>query len=342
MFTQKLVVEAQILRLNVTEPDQVLDKLAAALGTTSREGYLLVPKDKGKGYLKTLDLGNSLGMMIRDCEFNAMLQINRNFNHHPYDMILLSFNNIFHSSSAGTSETCVQNLPTVQIGNLKLNLEMFYPSHTKFSSIVLTIYASDLAVLLGNHVENSILKSILDNELPVLFEEIITPNIHKIALEITGSNIPPTLQTLYYRLKAQELICLVFAELLKRERMPMQAVNEIDAEKVYMVRALVLTNLSTPPVLQDLSREAGMSRSKLNRLFKQIFGESIFNYYQSFRMKEAARLLKERKLSVSQVGYALGFSNLGHFTRVFEDHIGMKPKKYSVQPRSGSNQTEIG
>ncbi|UZJ63155.1 helix-turn-helix domain-containing protein [Sphingobacterium sp. KU25419] len=46
-------------------------------------------------------------------------------------------------------------------------------------------------------------------------------------------------------------------------------------------------------------------------------------------MQEAARLLREERLSVSEVGYQLGFSNLGHFTKVFEAVIGVKPKKYS-------------
>jgi AraC-like DNA-binding protein len=48
------------------------------------------------------------------------------------------------------------------------------------------------------------------------------------------------------------------------------------------------------------------------------------------RMQEAARLLKEKRLTVSEVGYRLGFTNLSHFSRVFEEHIGMKPKKYST------------
>jgi len=72
-----------------------------------------------------------------------------------------------------------------------------------------------------------------------------------------------------------------------------------------------------------------MSPSKLKRLFKQIFGNSIFSYYQEFRIQEAARLLKEEKLSVSDAGYRMGFTNLSHFSRVFEEHLGMKPKQYS-------------
>ncbi len=47
-------------------------------------------------------------------------------------------------------------------------------------------------------------------------------------------------------------------------------------------------------------------------------------------MQEGARLLKEEGHSVSEVGYKLGFSNLSHFTRVFNKHIGMKPKQYSL------------
>ena len=91
----------------------------------------------------------------------------------------------------------------------------------------------------------------------------------------------------------------------------------------------MLEHLETPPVIKELAVGAHIGPSKLKRLFKQVFGSSIFNYYQVFRMKEAARLLKEEKLSVSEVGYRLGFTNLSHFSRVFNDHIGMKPKQYS-------------
>jgi AraC-like DNA-binding protein len=46
-------------------------------------------------------------------------------------------------------------------------------------------------------------------------------------------------------------------------------------------------------------------------------------------MQEAARLLKANELSVSEVGYQTGFSNLSHFSRTFEKYIGMKLKRYA-------------
>ena len=56
---------------------------------------------------------------------------------------------------------------------------------------------------------------------------------------------------------------------------------------------------------------------------------AVSEYYLAALIIEAARLLREARLSVSEVGYEMGFSNLSHFTRVFEQYIGMKPKKYS-------------
>lgn len=69
-----------------------------------------------------------------------------------------------------------------------------------------------------------------------------------------------------------------------------------------------------------------MSESKMNRLFKQIFGNSIYNYCQTLGMNEAAYLTKEEQITISELGCRLGFTNLSHFIRIFERHIGLKPK----------------
>ena len=88
--------------------------------------------------------------------------------------------------------------------------------------------------------------------------------------------------------------------------------------------------MDQPPRLEDMVVFSAMSKSKLQTLFKQVFGNSLYNYYQSFRMRQAAEMLRADKLSVSEVGYRMGFSNLSHFTRMFEKHIGEKPKKYAT------------
>ena len=125
------------------------------------------------------------------------------------------------------------------------------------------------------------------------------------------------------------MIYLLFVELLKREKTDVASLNINDIQTIYKIRNNLLTQLNNPPDVSALASEAKFSKSKLMRLFRQIFGTGIFQYYQAFRMQEAARLLQAKQYSVSEVGYQMGFENLSHFTRVFEKHIGKKPKKYS-------------
>jgi len=103
------------------------------------------------------------------------------------------------------------------------------------------------------------------------------------------------LQNVYYRIKAEEIVCLLFAELFKRENSPVQNLNENDVVIIYQIRDKILQQLDVPPLLSDLAIQAGMSESKLKKLFKQIFGNSSFNYYQSFRMKGGCTIIKGKK-----------------------------------------------
>jgi AraC-like DNA-binding protein len=323
-----------MLEIQLNTPIGLLPALAELIGAKIENGILQIPEDKGKGYIRGFMLGSTIGMMLRDCELNDDLLVRRQGSPNAPERIVILFNNVFNSKYGIENHTdqfsVINDLPSVQIGKGKMNFETLHPRKAKFRSLMLAIDAANLKELLGQNEENIILKNILTNEHPLLFEELVSPQIQKVVSEIIDVTIPETLQNFYFKIKAEELICLLFAELLKRENTPVHALNELDVQKIYQIRDFMLSTLDIPPVLSELATKAGMSESKLKRLFKQIFGNSLFNYYQNFRMKEAARLLKEHKLSVSEVGFRMGFINLSHFTKVFEEHIGMKPKKFST------------
>ena len=135
----------------------------------------------------------------------------------------------------------------------------------------------------------------------------------------------------FMRVKAEELICKLLIELEKREEKSLYALNIRDIETIYKIKEQILKYPETPPLIMELAVSAGMSPTKLKRLFKQIFGDSIFSYYQHFRIKQAAVLLKEKNLSVATVGYILGFTNLSHFSKIFKEHTGTTPKKYAMK-----------
>lgn len=220
-------------------------------------------------------------------------------------------------------------MPSVLIATSRINTDDIISIHTNTATINIEVDADYLNGLFDTPEKSSILQSLLQNTQPLLFEQIIYPFLQRIVDEIVTEKIDETFELFFLRIKAEELICRLLMELSKRQEEHLYGLNSCDIQTIYKVKEQILNHLGTPPVIKELATFANMSPTKLKRLFKQIFGDSIFRYYQGFRMKEAARLLKEKQLSVSDVGYELGFTNLSHFSRVFKEHIGMKPKQYT-------------
>jgi len=106
------------------------------------------------------------------------------------------------------------------------------------------------------------------------------------------------------------------------------SIDQADLKKMDKLLEFLLADLSLIPHLKNLSREIGISLTKMKYLFRLMFHDSIYNYYQKARMQEAARLLINN--TVSETGYALGFSNLSHFGRLFEKHFQLKPKRFKI------------
>jgi len=88
-------------------------------------------------------------------------------------------------------------------------------------------------------------------------------------------------------------------------------------------------HLSDPEYnIEVMTGEVGLSRAQLHRKMKEMTGMSTADFIRNIRMKEAARLLKENKINVTQVAYEVGFNNQGHFSTVFKKYYGVTPSEY--------------
>jgi AraC-like DNA-binding protein len=174
-----------------------------------------------------------------------------------------------------------------------------------------------------------VVASVLEAKENFIFETGVSQEIIRCASDFLHQPIPESMESQFYKLKCEELLCYIFTILMQREAVPVSAMHIHDIKAIYAVKAHLQSSFDQPPHISALAREAGMSAPKLRKLFKQTFGKGIFEYYQSGRMQKAAQLLREKRLTVSEVGYRIGFTNLSHFSRVFEQYFGVKPKKYS-------------
>ena len=77
--------------------------------------------------------------------------------------------------------------------------------------------------------------------------------------------------------------------------------------------------------------EAGISRSHLHRKMKEMTGLTVHDFIQNIRMEQAARLLTEQKINITQVAYAVGYSSQPSFSAAFRKHFGVSPTEYINQ-----------
>ncbi|MCK5147937.1 helix-turn-helix transcriptional regulator [bacterium] len=83
--------------------------------------------------------------------------------------------------------------------------------------------------------------------------------------------------------------------------------------------------------VENLSREAGYSRSQLHRRLKSITGHSTSHLILSRRLLLAKKLLKEAPLSVAQIAQQSGFGTHSYFTMCFRKVYGITPSGYVRQ-----------
>ena len=95
------------------------------------------------------------------------------------------------------------------------------------------------------------------------------------------------------------------------------------------IAAYIRANYAGELSLTVLSRRFGLSESCLSRKFKQITGMGLSEYITNVRIHNAARLLKEERLTVSQVAFRCGYNDSNYFAAVFKKNKGITPLKYA-------------
>ena len=97
-------------------------------------------------------------------------------------------------------------------------------------------------------------------------------------------------------------------------------------------RSLILANINENLKITDLAGLLCVSPDHLSRQFKKETGQSILDYIQSQKTKEAIRLLKYTNVSLVTIAHRLGYSSQGQFTSKFKKSTGITPAKYRLSP----------
>lgn len=286
----------------------------------------------GEGMLRHADLHyhKSFDFFPELVMFFASYTVNKTFTRKTVAPVHIKDSICFFFKNVSGNDRKRQENPTIRAFPSTYTYTSTFKKDPRSVQIVAVIISAEyLKGYLKNDAEQ--FRYLFDTSYDFIIEEIMTDDIVRTINDIVNKDAPPNLEDFHYKLKAMELIFHLFKSLRKRENSVHQKLSHKDISAIYKVRDKILSSFSQASSIDELKQIAGMNELKMRKIFTQVFGMGIYDYYQHFRMQEAARLLREEKLSVSEVGYQIGFENLSHFSRTFEKYIGKKPKKYSAE-----------
>ncbi len=108
--------------------------------------------------------------------------------------------------------------------------------------------------------------------------------------------------------------------------------HQIEDAFLKKVREIIEAHLSDAEFgTEELCKAIGMSKSQLYRKLKALTNRSIGLYIRSIRLHHALELLKTMDLTISEIAYEVGFTNLSYFSRVFTEEFGERPSFYKQQ-----------
>lgn len=80
--------------------------------------------------------------------------------------------------------------------------------------------------------------------------------------------------------------------------------------------------------IEDMAREAGMSTAHFSRMFKQVLGDSPYQFVMDYRVEQAKKMLADRERPLIEIALACGFADQPHFNRVFKRLTGQTPREF--------------
>jgi CheY-like chemotaxis protein len=111
------------------------------------------------------------------------------------------------------------------------------------------------------------------------------------------------------------------------------ATNQVDLQFLRRTLATIEQHMSDFEFdVEALSRKMFMSRRQFFRKVRSVAGCAPNALIRHLRLKRAAQLLKESPMTVTEITYAVGFSDLKHFRSIFKEQFGVLPGDYAGLP----------
>ena len=114
------------------------------------------------------------------------------------------------------------------------------------------------------------------------------------------------------------------------------SLDEQTSDRISRIHQHVFAHFERDISHQELARLVCLTPSALSHFFRRNTGRTLTEFINEVRVGQAARLLIDTALNVSEIAFACGFSNLSHFNATFRSLKGVNPTGYRASRSEAS------
>jgi AraC-like DNA-binding protein len=109
-----------------------------------------------------------------------------------------------------------------------------------------------------------------------------------------------------------------------------------DLECIHPAKDKLAKNFRYHITINELAKELGLNRTKLQYAFKNLYGLSIAEFRVQLRMEKAKELLEQTDKSIKEIARFTGYKNISSFSVAFKKTYKQSPSKWRNQEVSCS------
>lgn len=330
-MTLKLTQDEFFEQFQEADEEQFQWDLADALDVTYKYEAQIA-----QGWWRTIDLREGISLQIHESQNREHLQITYSEKVEP---VYLAF------SLSGNAQETVSSTSSDII--LPYCAEKYVLKGKGREKTVCNCSAgkvnSDIMILIQPHVLHSF-AGLPEEGLPENLQYLVRPPSPERYLH-SGDTLPAMATVLqqilhcpyqgiikrtYLESKVIELMALVLAQELEiqQEGPTTYSLKPEQLERIHYAKEILLRDISNPPSLMELARQAGLNDFMLKLGFRQAFGTTVFGELRSQRLQKAKQLLAEQDIKIAEVAYRVGYASLNSFSKAFKREFGLRPNAY--------------
>ena len=320
-----------------TYPDYqlLIEAVAKKMNTRLKDGWLFMPEEYAKGYIRYLKLPNGMQVNIIKCTATTDWYFHRIKTDEEYYTLRFDHITIPDKLEVRVGEDLLERKnETLAVAYLTSSVNDWHyhaAPGTAIKGVNILIKKEELGRQLGIELMEKILPSYIALRNKSITMEPLDSFYMQLLDEIMEEEPDTPFPELYVMNRVQLLLERFFNRI--KDRVDIADVESNykpeDIQTIIEIEKEMVSDFSSkPPSINILSRKAAMSATKFKNLFKAVYGTPVYEYYQQRRMQKAAALMKQEKYSVKEAGLKVGYTNTSNFAAAFKKQFHQLPQDF--------------